>query len=162
MLLSMTGFGKSVTETPERKITLEIKSLNSKQADISARVPSVCRDMEMEMRNRVAAVLQRGKIDLNVQVELTGQAAVPVIDIDALRAYKAQIERISAELGLPLPSDWYATLLRLPESMHGNDQSGDQIDDATREAVFSGLDTALDELMAFRSQEGAKLESFFA
>ena len=84
MLLSMTGFGKSVTETPERKITLEIKSLNSKQADISARVPSVCRDMEMEMRNRVAAVLQRGKIDLNVQVELTGQAAVPVIDIDAL------------------------------------------------------------------------------
>ena len=162
MLLSMTGFGKSVTETPERKITLEIKALNSKQADISARVPSVCRDMEMEMRNRVAAVLQRGKIDLNVQVELTGQAAVPVIDIDALRAYKAQIERISAELGLPLPSDWYATLLRLPESMHGNDQSGDQIDDATREAVFSGLDTALDELMAFRSQEGAKLESFFA
>nr|MBD5376503.1 YicC family protein [Bacteroides sp.] len=161
MLLSMTGFGKSVAVTPERKITVEIKSLNSKQADISTRVPSLCREIEMEMRNRAAAVLQRGKIDLMLQLEATGHASVPAIDLGAMKAYKEQIEHMAEELGIPEPADWYATLLRLPEVLK-NDNSADSLDDQTRQAVFDTLDAALDELMAFRSQEGHKLEMFFA
>lgn len=162
MLLSMTGFGKSVVDIPGRRITVEIKSLNSKQADISARVPALCRDMEMELRNRISAVLQRGKIDLNLQLETVGAESVPTIDIAALSAYKQQIEAAAQALGIPEPTDWYATLLRLPDTIKSSDSSVDALSDEERDAVFTALDNALDELMAFRSQEGAKLETFFA
>lgn len=162
MLLSMTGFGKSVVEAPDRKIILEIKSLNSKQADISARIPSIAREIEMEIRNRVAAVLQRGKVDVTLQFETSARNSVPVLDLDAIRAYKNQIEEISACLEIPEPADWYATLLRLPEVLKNGDSAADSLDDEERERVFEAVDAAIDELMEFRRQEGAKLEAFFA
>ncbi len=162
MLLSMTGFGKSVVETPDRKIILEIKSLNSKQADISVRVPSLARELEMEIRNRVAGVLQRGKIDVTLQFENQGKSGVPTIDLEAVKAYKEQIEEISAALEIPEPSDWYATFLRLPEVLKASDGAADELDEQERERVFAALDATLDELMEFRRQEGARLEGFFA
>ena len=77
MLLSMTGFGKAVVELPTKKITVEIKSLNSKQLDLSVRVPSVLREKEMELRNTVSRRVLRGKVEMNVYVEsITGETAV--------------------------------------------------------------------------------------
>lgn len=160
MLYSMTGFGKAVTELPGKKITVEIKSLNSKQIDIAARVPSSLRAQELEMRNRVAAVLERGKVDLTVYVEnVAGEASVK-LNVAALKAYKDDVEKTAVELGIPNPQDWYNVLMRFPDVMKS--ETSNEADDTEVSGVMDALQTAIDRLMAFRRTEGEKLESFFA
>ncbi len=157
----MTGFGKSVVEISGKKITIEIKSLNSKQFDMAARVPSMLRELELEMRRRVAARLERGKVDLVCTIESIGGTSQPAtINIDAARAYKEQLQAMGRDLGLSEPADWYAVLMRLPEVI-GND-SHHELQPEEVEAVFTALDSALDGLMAHRRTEGEKLEDFFA
>ena len=157
----MTGFGKSVVEISGKKITIEIKSLNSKQFDMAARVPSMLRELELEMRRRVAARLERGKVDLVCTIESIGGTSQPAtINIDAARAYKEQLQAMGRDLGLSEPADWYAVLMRLPEVI-GND-SHHELQSEEVEAVFTALDSALDGLMAHRRTEGEKLEDFFA
>lgn len=87
MLLSMTGFGKAVAETKNKKITVEIKSLNSKQLDLNARVPSIYRDKELDLRNIVGRPLERGKIDMSVTVESLGTETGTTLNVSALEAY---------------------------------------------------------------------------
>ncbi len=159
MLYSMTGFGKAVVEIPNKKITVEIKSLNSKQIDIAARVPCVYRECELEIRNIIARRLERGKIDVTVSVETIAPDATMRLNIPVMAAYKAQIEEMSAYLGIPLPDDWYATLLRLPDVMKSESQS--EIDETETEALYSAVNKALDSLVNYRRAEGVKLEDFF-
>lgn len=160
MLYSMTGFGKGVAELTGKKITVEVKSLNSKQADIAMRVPSSLRGIELEMRNRVAATLLRGKIDVTVSVETQAGEAQQTLNIPALRQYAARIAQMRDELGLPEPNDWYTLLLRFPDSMKS--ESPAEADDSENEAALQALDMALKALMNYRRTEGEKLESFFA
>lgn len=155
----MTGFGKAVVEIPNKKITVEIKSLNSKQIDIAARVPGVYREYELEIRNIIARRLERGKIDVTVSVETIAPDATMRLNIPVMAAYKAQIEEMSAYLGIPLPDDWYATLLRLPDVMKSESQS--EIDETETEALYSAVNKALDSLVNYRRAEGVKLEDFF-
>ncbi len=160
MLYSMTGFGKAVTELPGKKITVEIKSLNSKQIDIAARVPSSLRAQELEMRNRVAAILERGKVDMTVYVEnVTGDASVK-LNVAALKAYKEDVENTAAELGISVPQDWYGVLMRFPDVMKS--ETPGEADETEVSGVMEALDAAAERLMAFRRTEGEKLESFFA
>lgn len=159
MLYSMTGFGKAVVEIPNKKITVEIKSLNSKQIDIAARVPSVYRECELEIRNIIARRLERGKVDVTVSVETIAPDATMHLNIPVMAAYKTQIEEMSAALNIPLPDDWYATLLRLPDVMKTETQT--ELDEAESEALYSAVDKAVDALMAYRRTEGIKLEDFF-
>lgn len=157
----MTGFGKSVVEIPGKKITVELKSLNSKQFDMSARIPSAYRELELEIRRRVASRLERGKIDLILTSQHISCSTAPAtIDIEAAKAYMQQIKRMSSELGLKEPDDWYATLLRLPEVV-ASESHGDMSDEEA-EAVLKCVDNAIDGLMAHRRTEGEKLEDFFA
>lgn len=161
MLLSMTGFGKATAEIPGKKITVELKSLNSKQLDIQARIPSIYRQEELEMRRHIAARLERGKIELAVTAESIGQSAgTAVIDIEAARNYKAQIEAMQSALGLPEADDWYALLLRMPDVLR-SDTHAEPTDDEHR-ALMEALDLAIEGLMAHRRSEGEKLEEFFA
>ena len=161
MLLSMTGFGKSVAEIPGKKITVELKSLNSKQFDMMSRVPSAYRELELEMRRRAASRLERGKVELLVFVEATaGNAASTVVDPNAAAAYKRQLEALGSQLGLPEPADWYALLLRLPEVLK-SDSSATPAEEES-EAALRALDEAVEALMAHRRAEGVKLEEFFA
>lgn len=155
----MTGFGKAVVEIPNKKITVEIKSLNSKQIDIAARVPSVYRECELEIRNIIARRLERGKVDVTVSVESINPDAAMRLNIPVMAAYKSQIEEMSAALNIPLPDDWYATLLRLPDVMKTETQT--ELDEAETEALYSAVDKAVDALMAYRRTEGLKLEDFF-
>ncbi len=160
MLLSMTGFGKAVVELTNKKITVEIKSLNSKQLDISMRVPSAYREKELELRNLIGHRLERGKIEVSIFVEATG-AEMPVqLNIPVLAAYKAQIEEMSRQLSLPEPADWYSVLLRFPEAMKSDVQS--TIDETEADALMKAISEAVEALMQFRTQEGRKLEEFFA
>ena len=157
----MTGFGKSVVEIPGKKITIELKSLNSKQFDMAARVPSSLRELELEMRRRVAARLERGKIDLVCTIESIGNAALSTtINIDVAKAYKAQIEHMAAELGLKEPADWYAVLMRMPDVV--GSESRAELAPEEAEAIYKALEQAIDCLMAHRRSEGEKLEDFFA
>lgn len=157
----MTGFGKSVVEIPGKKITVELKSLNSKQFDMAARVPSAYRELELEMRRRVASRLERGKVDMICSVEnIAGGTSSTTIDIAAAKAYKAQIEHMRDALGLPEPTDWYATLLRLPDVLTSDSRAG--VDEQESEAVMQAVDQAIEGLMNHRRSEGEKLEDFFA
>lgn len=160
MLYSMTGFGKGVAELPGKKITVEVKSLNSKQADIAMRVPSSLRGVELEMRNRVASTLLRGKIDVTVNVETMAGEAQQTLNIPALRQYAARVAQMRDELGLPEPNDWYTLLLRFPDSMKS--EAPADADDSENAAALQALDTALKALMDYRRTEGEKLEKFFA
>ncbi len=161
MLLSMTGFGKATVQLPGKKLTIEIKSLNSKQFDMAARMPSVLRELELEIRRRVASRLERGKIDLQISLENIGVGSgAATINVDAARAYKEQIKSMAKELGINEPDDWYAVLMRLPDVV-GSESHSELPDDQVSE-ILKGVEEAIDALMAHRRSEGEKLEDFFA
>lgn len=161
MLLSMTGFGKATVQIPAKKITAEIKSLNSKQFDMQVRIPGSYRELELELRNMAAARLERGKVDLVVSVEALEGSAPVEINLAALKTYKNQILTMSRELELPLPTDWYSTLLRLPEAFHSTD-AGTELSEEESKAVVKAVGQAIEGLMEYRAVEGKKLETFFA
>lgn len=159
MLLSMTGFGKATAVAGNKKITVEIKSLNSKQLDLNSRIPSIFREKELEIRNIVGQPLERGKIDLNISVENLGTCSSTTLNVDAMASYKRQIEEASERLHIDVPEDWYAVLLRLPDTLKS--ESPDEIDDAVVESLFRVVSEAVKALLDYRRAEGLKLEAFF-
>lgn len=155
----MTGFGKGLAELPGKKITVEVKSLNSKQADISVKIPSLLREHELTVRQRTASALVRGKIDLTIAIETAAAETSQTLNLPALAAYKEQVEKMSSELGLPLPTDWYGVLLRMPDSLRSANQA--EAEEADIDALISALDQATSALTTHRRAEGEKLEQFF-
>ena len=156
----MTGFGKAVAVFENKKITAEIKSLNSKQLDLAVRLPQTYRSSELDFRNEVAKTLERGKVDLLIYCEDIESANDHSINMPIVKKYKEQIEAMSKELNLPEPADWYATLLRLPDSIKNDNASADVSDEEI--ATVSGvLVNAIKALVEFRTQEGVRLEAFF-
>ncbi|MDE6316279.1 MAG: hypothetical protein K2L71_07445, partial [Muribaculaceae bacterium] len=156
----MTGFGKATVQIPAKKITVEIKSLNSKQFDIQSRIPGSYRELELDLRNMAAARLERGKVDMVISVEAL-HGNVPVqLNIPALKAYKEQIQLMSKDLDIPLPDDWYATLLRLPD-VYSTEISAEMSEEEIL-AVRQVVSEAIEGVMEFRRKEGRRLEDFFA
>ena len=158
MIQSMTGFGKAVTELPNRKITVEIKSLNSKQLDLSTRIPQQYREMEMEIRSEIAKRLERGKVDFFVYSEAIGKEASAQINIPVLEGYFQQVKEASVKLGIAMPDDWFSILLRLPDAMSSESQ---EIDETELNALRKAVDQAISQLEEFRIQEGAMLQHLF-
>ncbi len=159
MLLSMTGFGKGIAESSNKKFTVEIKSLNSKQLDLSARIPASLREIELEMRNRIAGSVIRGKVDLSIITECKGTDSDLSINIERASAMLNQLRQMGKELGLPEPDDWYSLLVRMPEIFR-NDAPASICDD-DHNALLSALDMAINGLVEFRGVEGRKLDEFF-
>jgi len=160
MILSMTGFGKAVAVFENKKITAEIKSLNSKQLDLSIRLPQPYRASELDFRNIIAKTLERGKIDLFIYSEEIDSASDHSINIPVVKRYKEQIEEMAQMLELPVPTDWYSTLLRLPDAIK-SDSISSEISEAEIALVTSVLKESLNSLVEFRTQEGARLSTFF-
>ena len=156
----MTGFGKAVAVFENKKITAEIKSLNSKQLDLAVRLPQTYRSSELDFRNEVAKTLERGKVDLLIYCEDIESANDHSINMPIVKKYKEQIEAMSKELNLPEPADWYATLLRLPDSIK-NDNASTEVSEEEIAAVSGVLANAIKALVEFRTQEGVRLEAFF-
>lgn len=157
MIKSMTGYGRAERHTDQRKITVEIKSLNSKQLDLSARIPSIYREKEYEIRNTVGKALGRGKVDLFVSVENIGgaKAAGGTINKDLFKAYYAQLVELQRELGDRNGAEpLMTTVLRLPEVMQTETVA---IGDEEWKALAEAVDEAVDNLNKFRLQEGAVL-----
>ena len=158
MIQSMTGFGKAVVELPHKKITVEIKSLNSKQLDLSTRIPQQYREMEMEIRSEIAKRLERGKVDFFVYSEAIGKEASAQINIPVLEGYFQQVKEASVKLGIAMPDDWFSILLRLPDAMSSECQ---EIDETELNALRKAVDQAISQLEEFRIQEGAMLQHLF-
>ena len=154
----MTGFGRGYASSSTKKITVDIKSLNSKQLDLQMRVPSCFKEIELEARSRIAPKIERGKVELNAVSEFIGAEAPVQLNADMIAGYKAQIEQISSRLGIPVPADWYATLLRLPDTLKSD--TG-ELDKADVSAFLEAVDSAVLALVEFRVAEGRKLYDFF-
>ncbi len=158
MISSMTGFGRGCAQTPTKRIKVEIKSLNSKQLDLSVRVPSSYREMEVTMRNPIAEALERGKVELTATVENIVAEATAKINVDLLGDYKAQLEGMGKKLELPQPGDWYGLLLRMPDAIH---TEAPVVGDEDVRAFQEACSEAVEALKDFRRREGRKLFGFF-
>jgi uncharacterized protein (TIGR00255 family) len=156
----MTGFGKAVKVFNNKKITAEVKSLNSKQLDLSIRLPQAYREIELDLRNIIAKSLHRGKVDLFVYCEPIDGAVAASLNIDALKQYKVQLQAMSQQLDIPEPDDWYGTLLRLPDALK-SDLNTSEVDDDEKNVVVEVVKNAIGGLNAFRLQEGKRLCGFF-
>ncbi len=156
----MTGFGKAAKVYNNKKITAEVKSLNSKQLDFGVRTPQNHREIEMTLRNEVSKALMRGKIDLFVYCEPIEGTTSGTINVPMLKQYKMQIEDMARELNIPEPQDWYATLLRMPDALK-TDSKSSETDEEELKVVHEVVVQATEQLIEFRRQEGARLEIFF-
>lgn len=160
MIQSMTGYGKATAELSDKKINVEIKSLNSKAMDLFTRIAPAYREKEIEIRNEISKVLERGKADFSLWVEKKegAELTVPINQV-LVEGYYKQIQAISKNLGIPVPSDWFLTLLRLPDVMTKTDVQ--ELSDEEWETVHAAVNEAINHLVDFRKQEGAALEKKF-
>lgn len=157
MILSMTGVGKSIVRHAEKSITIFIKTLNSKQIDISTRIPALYRERELEVRSLVTDYLTRGKIELSISIDdsSTSLSGVQQINREALMSYIEQIEEIRTKVFFKL--DNMESLLRLPGVLVSNDTTTQELSDEEWQAVRAGIVEALESVVAFRKQEGQML-----
>jgi uncharacterized protein (TIGR00255 family) len=156
----MTGYGKAIADMPDKKINIEIKSLNSKALDLSARIAPQYREKEMQIRNEIAKALERGKVDFSLWIEKkeTADSATP-INRELVAGYYKQIKEISETMNIPLPADWFATLLRMPDVLSKVEST--ELSEEEWEAVHAAVLEAVNHLVDFRKQEGRALEAKF-
>ena len=158
MIQSMTGFGKVTTELPSKKVTVEIKALNSKQLDLSTRIPSIYKEKEMQIRTLLLQTLERGKVEFNIFIEYIGKDTPTQINFSAVENYYTQIKNIAEKLDITLPADWFQTLLRMPDVIKTEVQ---EVDESEWEVVEKAIQESIQHLCDFRIQEGAMLRKLF-
>ena len=159
MIQSMTGYGKSVVTYKEKKINVEIKSLNSKSLDLSARIAPLYREKEMEIRQTVAKTLERGKVDFSIWIERDANGDATPINTTLVENYYHQLKDLAAKTGIPEPDDWFCTLLRMPDVTTKTDN--EVLEGEEWAAALSAIEQALGRLVDFRKQEGAALQKKF-
>jgi uncharacterized protein (TIGR00255 family) len=157
MILSMTGYGKATADFPDKKINVEIKSLNSKAMDLSIRMAPSYREKEMDTRKEINAAIERGKVDFVLWVEKKDCAADAThINQNLVAEYYRQIKNISTNLNIPLPEDWFQTLLKMPDVLSANETS--ELSDEEWNITHDTIRKAIENLLEFRRQEGAALD----
>lgn len=156
MIQSMTGFGKSILQLPNKKITVEIKSLNSKNFDLNARIPSQYRERELDLRGIISNSLQRGKVDFSLYIEQTGAESTASVNAAVVKKYIQQLKDLSLD-GVSQNSDsqLLEIAMRLPDSLK---TEREEIDEKEFEAIEKTVIEALTEINAFRTDEGAAME----
>lgn len=158
MVQSMTGFGKATGEYNGKKIVVEIKSLNSKQMDISTRIMGVYREKEIEIRNEISQALERGKIDVSLYMENGGKEGVAQINSTLFESYYEQIKALAAQHSLEIPSNWFEIILRLPDVMKSETT---ELDENEWKMVKHLLSEAIRQLKKHRKEDGKSLERVF-
>lgn len=155
MIRSMTGYGKAMLETPQRKITVEIKSLNGKQADINTRLPWIYKEKELDIRNMIIRKLERGKIDLSIGFDTMDSEAAPVISRNMVRSYFSQLKEISGELGVNDDAGLLAIVMRLPETLRTEKP---ELSDEEWNRMAGLIEEALTVTDLYRLGEGKAME----
>lgn len=157
MIKSMTGFGKSQLELPSKTITIEIKSLNSKQLDLSIRTPSLYREKDLEIRTMISQKLERGRVDFNMNVESKADEEAYTINKKLALKYLEQLKDLSQELpDADKDHDMLSILVRMPDVLKAEKE---QLDEAEWKTIEKAIGTALDSLDQFRIKEGSILEN---
>lgn len=159
MIQSMTGYGKSVATYKAKKINVEIKSLNSKSLDLSVRIAPLYREKEMEIRQNISKMLERGKVDFSIWIEKDITVSPTPINAALVENYYHQIKEIAQKSNIPEPQDWFSTLLRMPDVTAKNDL--EVLDDEEWNVARGAIDEAINHLIDFRKQEGAALQKKF-
>jgi len=155
MIQSMTGFGKATLQLPTKKITVEVKSLNSKGLDLNVRMPSVYREMELGLRNEIALKLERGKIDFSVYIEMTGEQTSTKVNVPIVKAYIAQMREV---IGDADETELMKMAVRMPDALK---TERDEIDENDWAEIQKVIKESLDNIASFRQDEGASLEKEF-
>jgi uncharacterized protein (TIGR00255 family) len=151
----MTGYGKAECHLPDKKLTIEIRSLNSKQMDTNARLPSLYKEKELEIRQMITAGLDRGKVECSFHYEIAENASSGTINEAVVKDYYEQLYKIAGELGLPTSPELLSTVLRLPDTIR-TEKAG--VEDEEWIKVKEALEHALEQVRKFRNQEGLSLE----
>jgi len=155
MLKSMTGFGRSESILRNKKVSIEIKTLNSKQVDLSVKIPGSLREYEFELRNIISTSIKRGKADFSISIESTEETHTMTIQADVVKNYYEQLHEIHKSLGLPLPDSIILSTLRLPDSLKTEKQ---EICPEEWTLILKNIFEALDNLDKYRIREGEALE----
>lgn len=155
MIQSMTGFGKASLQLPTKKITVEIKSLNSKGLDVNTRMPSMYREMELGLRNLLSQRLERGKVDFSLFIEITGEETASKINSPIVKGYIAQMRGIIPDAD---PTELMKMAVRMPDALK---TERDDIDETEWKHIQSVIDEALQNIINFRTDEGLALEKEF-
>lgn len=158
MIASMTGYGKASFANEEIKITVEIKSINSKQLDLLLRLPAIFRELETNLRNQLSQILERGKIEVSVYYENLRGVAPIKINTETLRVYKEEIIKLTEAISIPEPNDWIPVLFRLPEAFTIENH---EADNEEKSRLFKTVIEAAQNLMNSRIKEGEGLYNFF-
>src|SRR5665648_84035 len=151
MIKSMTGYGKAIAETPQKKITIEIKSLNSKQLDLNLKLPWLEKEKEPEIRNLVSQKLVRGKIDLTIYFDMIGEDAATAINKSAVRSYYNQFKEIAADLGIDLDDQIFTAIMKLPDTLKSEKS---ELMETEWEIVKNQIIESISMLDIFRIEEG--------
>ena len=155
MIQSMTGFGKAFVQLPTKKITVEIKSLNSKGLDLNTRFPSVYREMELGIRNKIAQNLQRGKIDFSLFIEITGEETSSKLNIPIIKGYIHQMKEV---VGQTDETELMKMAVRMPDALK---TERDEVDETEWHQIEAVIHEALQNICNFRISEGKSLENEF-
>jgi len=156
MIKSMTGFGKSIADTPGKKITIEIKSLNSKSLDINTRLPWLYKEKEAEVRNIISQRLDRGKIDLIISFDVLDSEIIPSINKTIVKNYFNQLKEIAGELGINTDAQLLSTIMKLPDSLKTEKP---ELPDDEWMLVTDKINESIDQLDLYRTEEGKSLET---
>ena len=154
MIMSMTGFGKTEAQWEDKSLSIEIRSLNSKSADINLRTPSYLREIDTEIRKRIAKKLHRGKIDLNIFIEFNGKNVPTAINSSVVKEYMAQLKQIEENNEI----DHLAIAMRLPDTLSSERNT---LQEDEKKAIFNLLDDAIKNIETYRLDEGKVLEKDF-
>lgn len=152
----MTGYGKSVAEIPQKKISFEIKSLNSKSLDLNTRLPWLYKEKEAEIRNLISQKLERGKIDLTINFDAFDSEIVPVINRTVVKNYYSQLKGIAAELEIETDEQLLSAIIRLPDALKTEKP---ELADEEWEIVRGKILEAVEQLDLYRIEEGKSLEA---
>jgi uncharacterized protein (TIGR00255 family) len=151
----MTGFGKATLQLPTKKITVEIKSLNSKGLDLNTRMPSVFREMELGLRNQLSLRLERGKIDFSLYIEVTGEETSSKINVPIVKGYISQMKAVIPNAD---ETELMKMAVRMPDALK---TERDEIDENEWKKIQTVIDEALENIAQFRKDEGVSLEKEF-
>ncbi len=155
MIRSMTGYGKAECLLPDKKLTIEVRTLNSKQLDTTTRLPSFYKEKELEIRKMIANSLERGKVEVSLFYELSEEATSGIINESVVKSYYEQLYRISGELGLEASLELLTTVMRMPDTIRNEKTS---LEEEEWDAVKDGFQQALNQANGFRHQEGESLD----
>lgn len=155
MIQSMTGFGKATLQLPTKKITVEVKSLNSKGLDLNVRMPSVYREMELGLRNQISQSLERGKVDFSLYVEITGEETSSRVNAPIVKGYITQMRAILPEADA---TELMKMAVRMPDALK---TERDEIDENEWKQIQTTIEEALMNINRFRKDEGLSLENEF-